>query len=59
MIADALAEIERFPSAAADRTNLARERLLAAFRAKEWLAAVETIYDAATISLRGSSPSHR
>jgi glycosyltransferase involved in cell wall biosynthesis len=47
MIAQALSEIEREPSAATDRSARARERLLQSFSAETWLASVDAVYEAA------------
>lgn len=44
MIAKALEEISLQPSAAAERTVRAREKVVASFSASAWLAAVETVY---------------
>jgi glycosyltransferase involved in cell wall biosynthesis len=43
-IAEALAELRRDPSAAADRSEFAHERLLQAFSAEAWLEAVDEVY---------------
>jgi glycosyltransferase involved in cell wall biosynthesis len=45
MIAQALEEIARGPSAAAQRTILARARLHHAFDSAAWLSAIDAIYD--------------
>jgi glycosyltransferase involved in cell wall biosynthesis len=45
MIAQALEEIARGRSAATQRSAFARERLLHAFSAATWVAAVDAIYD--------------
>src|SRR3954466_16002149 len=45
MIARALEEIAREPSAATKRSALARERVLHSFGAEPWLAAIEAVYD--------------
>jgi len=45
-IAEALAELTRDPSAAIQRSELARDRLLQAFSAEAWLEAVEEVYRA-------------
>lgn len=47
MIAQALSELEREPSAATDRTMRARERLLQSFSLATWLDAVDSVYEAA------------
>lgn len=57
MIAQALAQIERGPSAAKHRSILARERLLKSFGSDAWLVAVDAVYQAA--SLRVVGPAHR
>ena len=44
MIAAALGEIAHNPSAAKQRGLLARERVMSAFAAEGWLAAVEEVY---------------
>jgi glycosyltransferase involved in cell wall biosynthesis len=46
MIAHALSELERDPSAATDRSMRARERLIQSFSAATWLDAVDAVYDA-------------
>ena len=43
-IAEALAELRRDPSAAKQRSELARDRVLKAFSAEAWLEAVEEVY---------------
>jgi glycosyltransferase involved in cell wall biosynthesis len=50
MIAQALSEIEREPSAATDRSSRARERLRQSFSLETWLAAIDTVYEAAVRS---------
>jgi hypothetical protein len=52
MIAQALSEIEREPSAATDRSSRARERLRQSFSLETWLAAIDTVYEAAVTSTR-------
>jgi glycosyltransferase involved in cell wall biosynthesis len=47
MIAQALSEIEREPSAATDRSVRARERLLQSFSPVTWLASIDAVYEAA------------
>jgi len=47
MIAQALSEVEREPSAAADRSLRARERLLQSFSPVTWLDAIDAVYEAA------------
>jgi glycosyltransferase involved in cell wall biosynthesis len=46
LIAQALSELQRDPSAAADRSLRARERLLASFSLATWLDAVDAVYAA-------------
>lgn len=57
MIAQALAQIEREPSAAKHRSMLARERLLKSFSADVWLGAVDAVYQA--VSMRTHGTGHR
>jgi glycosyltransferase involved in cell wall biosynthesis len=47
LIAQALSEIEREPSAATDRSVRARERLLQSFSPVTWLASIDAVYEAA------------
>ena len=47
MIAQALSELEREPSAATHRSMRARERLLQSFSPATWLGAVDAVYEAA------------
>lgn len=47
MIAQALSQLEREPSAATDRSMRARERLLQSFSVSTWLNAVDKVYEAA------------
>jgi glycosyltransferase involved in cell wall biosynthesis len=47
LIAQALSEIEREPSAATDRSVRARERLLQSFSPVTWLASIDSVYEAA------------
>ena len=44
MIAEALAEVRREPSAATLRSTLARKRVLESFSTDAWLDAVEDVY---------------
>jgi len=50
MIARALAEVAKEPSAAARRSMLARERLLQSYGDAEWLDAIDAVYAAALAS---------
>jgi glycosyltransferase involved in cell wall biosynthesis len=52
VIAQALSEIEREPSAATDRSARARERLLQSFSSETWLASIDKVYEAAVGSAR-------
>jgi len=55
MIAKALSELERNPSAASDRSIRARERLLESFSPATWLSAIDAVYAAARRSSGDSS----
>jgi glycosyltransferase involved in cell wall biosynthesis len=46
MIAQALSEIEREPSAASERSVRARERLVQSFSLLTWLASIDAVYEA-------------
>lgn len=56
MIAHALSELERDPSAATDRSMRARERLLQSFSAATWLDAIDAVYDAVGRSTENGAP---
>jgi glycosyltransferase involved in cell wall biosynthesis len=55
MIAQALSEIVREPSAASERSVRARERLLQSFSPVMWLASIDAVYEAARRSTKKSA----
>lgn len=55
MIADALSQLERDPSAARARSTRARERLVESFGRAGWLDAIDVVYAAALRSANGGS----
>jgi glycosyltransferase involved in cell wall biosynthesis len=59
MIAEALSQLERDPSAAIARSAHARERLLESFSRTRWLGAIDAVYAAALRSRDGGSASLR
>jgi glycosyltransferase involved in cell wall biosynthesis len=55
MIAQGLAEVQREPSAATDRSARARERLLQSFSSATWLDAINRVYETARKSTRNAA----